>query len=206
MAYADDAPDDPRLASFAFEGFWPGFPDDRGPNALTFAFAKTGTGPGTGPSRGAVTLRSADPLEPPEVNFRFFDNGTADGDLQALAEAVDFARVARGNVSAAAGLAPFEEIRPGNGNGDGDINEVKEFLALQAHSQHASGTCAIGADDDPLAVLDSRFRVRGVDGLRVVDASVFPRIPGTYIVLPIYMVSEKAADVILAAARAEGVA
>lgn len=48
-----------------------------------------------------------------------------------------------------------------------------------------------------MAVLDSRFRVRGVAGLRVVDAPVFPRIPGTFIVLPIYMVSEKAADVIL---------
>lgn len=147
-----------------------------------------------------MTLRSADPLEPPEVNFRFFDNGTADGDLQALAEAVDFARVARGNVSAAAGLAPFEEIRPGrdtDGDGDGDGDGTKEFLRLQGHSQHASGTCAIGADDDPMAVLDSRFRVRGVERLRVVDASVFPRPPGAFPVLPTFMVSRKAAKVIL---------
>ena len=193
MAHADNAPDDRRLASFAFEGFWPGFPADHGLNALTFAFTKTD--PGT--SRGTVTLRSADPLEPPDVNFRFFDGMGADRDLQALADAVGFVRAARGNVSAAAGLAPFEEIRPGNGNGDGDINEVKEFLALQAHSQHASGTCAIGADDDPLAVLDSRFRVRGVERLRVVDASVFPRPPGAFPVLPTFMVSRKAAGVIL---------
>ena len=55
----------------------------------------------------------------------------------------------------------------------------------------------IGGDSDPMAVLDSRFRVRGVNGLRVVDASVFPRIPGTFIVLSIYMVSERAADVLL---------
>jgi len=49
-----------------------------------------------------------------------------------------------------------------------------------------------------MAVLDSKFRVRGTRGLRVVDASVFPRIPGYFVVVPIYMVSEKAADVILA--------
>ena len=48
-----------------------------------------------------------------------------------------------------------------------------------------------------MAVLDSSFRVRGTSGLRVVDASVFPRIPGTFIVLPIYMVSEKATDTLL---------
>jgi choline dehydrogenase len=55
----------------------------------------------------------------------------------------------------------------------------------------------MGHADDPYAVLDERFRVRGTTNLRVVDASVFPRIPGTFIVLPIYMMSERAADVIL---------
>ena len=50
--------------------------------------------------------------------------------------------------------------------------------------------------DDPMAVLDSRFRVRGVQNLRVVDASVFPRIPGLFIVTNVYMISEKASDVI----------
>lgn len=48
-----------------------------------------------------------------------------------------------------------------------------------------------------MACLDSRFRVRGVEGLRVVDASVFPHIPGAFPVLPVYMISEKATDVIL---------
>jgi choline dehydrogenase len=48
-----------------------------------------------------------------------------------------------------------------------------------------------------MAVLDSNFKVRGVDALRVVDASVFPKIPGYYIAVPIYMISEKAADVII---------
>jgi choline dehydrogenase len=59
----------------------------------------------------------------------------------------------------------------------------------------------MGPDGDPEAVLDSRFRVRGVGGLRVVDASIFPRIPGIFLILPIFMISEKAADVILEDAR-----
>ncbi len=66
---------------------------------------------------------------------------------------------------------------------------------------HASCTCKIGADDDIMAVLDSEFQVRGTRGLRVVDASVFPYIPGLFIVSAVYMVAEKASDVILSAAR-----
>jgi len=71
----------------------------------------------------------------------------------------------------------------------------------QAWGHHCSCTCKIGSADDPTAVLDSNFKVRGTKNLRVVDASVFPHIPGTFIVLPIYMISEKAAAVILAEAR-----
>ena len=64
---------------------------------------------------------------------------------------------------------------------------------------HASCTCPIGTDDDEHAVLDGDFRVRGVENLRVVDASVFPKIPGFFIVSSVYTIGEKAADVILAA-------
>ena len=71
-----------------------------------------------------------------------------------------------------------------------------------AWGHHASGSCAIGADGDASAVLDSAFRVRGTRGLRVVDASVFPRIPGFFIASAVYIVAEKAADAILHDARA----
>jgi choline dehydrogenase len=73
-----------------------------------------------------------------------------------------------------------------------------DYIKSQSWSHHASCTCPIGADKDPMAVLDSNFRVRGVDGLRVVDASVFPRIPGYFVAAPIYIISEKAAEAILA--------
>ena len=66
-----------------------------------------------------------------------------------------------------------------------------------AWSHHASCSCPIGPRDNGGA-LDSNFRVHGTEGLRVVDASVFPRIPGFFIVSAVYMVAEKAADVILA--------
>ena len=60
----------------------------------------------------------------------------------------------------------------------------------------------MGPRDDPMAVVDSRFRVHGTRGLRVVDASVFPRIPGFFIASAVYMVSEKARDVIVEDANA----
>ena len=84
---------------------------------------------------------------------------------------------------------------------------MKEWIKTQAWGHHASCTCRIGSDPwqgdvanlkDKDAVLDSRFRVHGVRGLRIVDASVFPKIPGYFIVTPVFMISEKAADTILA--------
>ena len=70
-----------------------------------------------------------------------------------------------------------------------------------AWGHHACGTCKIGSEDDPMAVLDSDFRVRGTKGLRVVDASVFPKIPGLFILSAVYMIAEKASDAIKNDAR-----
>jgi choline dehydrogenase len=87
-----------------------------------------------------------------------------------------------------------EEV-PGDGvESDG---ELKSFIRKNAWGHHASCTCAIGPREND-GVLGSDFRVHGTSGLRVVDASIFPRIPGTFIVSAIYIAAEKAADVILA--------
>jgi choline dehydrogenase len=83
-------------------------------------------------------------------------------------------------------------------------DELRQWIRDNAWEHHACGTCAMGPDDSGTAVVDGKFRVRGVPGLRVVDASVFPRIPGYFIVTPTYMISEKAADDIAAAAEATG--
>jgi choline dehydrogenase len=89
------------------------------------------------------------------------------------------------------GNRTFEEVLPGD-------QDLTQFVKREAWGHHASCTVPMGADGDPKAALDSHFRVRGVTALRVVDASVFPKIPGFFIVTPIYMVAEKATDTILA--------
>jgi choline dehydrogenase len=89
-----------------------------------------------------------------------------------------------------------EELVPGPNYQSDD--QVREFIQNEAWGHHASCTNKIGGDNDALAVLDSRFRVRGAQRLRVVDASVFPRIPGYFIVSAVYMISEKATDAIAA--------
>ena len=79
---------------------------------------------------------------------------------------------------------------------------LADYVRSTAWGHHASCSCAIGALESG-GVLDSAFRVHGTRGLRVVDASVFPRIPGFFVASAVYMVGEKAADVILRdAARA----
>ncbi len=75
--------------------------------------------------------------------------------------------------------------------------QLADYVRDNAWGHHASCTCAIGPREAG-GVLDSRLRVHGTERLRVVDASVFPRIPGFFIVGAVYMVGEKAADMILA--------
>src|SRR4030095_15413108 len=73
---------------------------------------------------------------------------------------------------------------------------IGDWVKKEAWGHHASCSAPIGKDGDPNAVLDSKFRVRGTSGLRVVDASVFPRIPGFFIVVLIYMAGHKGAGVL----------
>src|SRR6202023_1238836 len=86
------------------------------------------------------------------------------------------------------------------GPGVGSDEGLREFVRKHAWGHHASCTCAIGPRDRA-GVLSSDFRVHGTSGLRVVDASVFPRIPGFFIACAVYMIGEKAADAILEDAK-----
>jgi choline dehydrogenase len=156
---------------------------------------------------GEITLASADPRERPFINFKYFGDATTTSgakqaphqeDLDAIVRAVRLIRDVQEKADNF--IAPIdedlEEVYPGN---DVDTTEeLEKWIMENAWGHHACCTNKIGTDDDPEAVLDERFRVRGVDGLRVVDASVFPEIPGFFIVTPIYMASEYASDVILA--------
>lgn len=177
---------------FDFRGYRPGYSLDltRHRDRFTWAVLKSRTH-NTG---GRVRLRSADPRDTPLVNFHYFAEGTDkdDLDLEAMADAVEFVR----GMNRRAGPVIREELWPGK-EVDGH-EDVRRFVRDEAWGHHASCTCRMGRADDPSAVVDSDFRVRGVDRLRVVDASVFPRIPGFFVAVPVYMISEKASDVILA--------
>lgn len=141
---------------------------------------------------GSLTLKSKDPRDVLDIQFRWFTDG-ADEDLQALAEGVAIMRNAFKSVPAP--YTPVEEVYPGTHLTD--LDELKEYIRTQAFGRHPSSTCAIGADDDPRAVLDSDPRVRGIQNLRVVDASAFPNVPGSSPVIAVFMISEKASQVIL---------
>jgi choline dehydrogenase len=176
---------------FDFRGYRPGYSLDltRHKDRFTWAVLKSRTH-NTG---GRVRLRSADPRDTPLVDFHYFTEGTdKDGlDLEAMADAVEFVRA----MNRKAGPVVQKELWPGEDVGDRDA--VRRFVQDEAWGHHASCTCRMGHSDDPSAVVDSAFRVRGTDRLRIVDASVFPRIPGFFVAAPIYMISEKASDVIL---------
>ena len=144
-----------------------------------------------------MRLRSADPTEVPAIDFAYFEEGNdaAGEDLEAVVTGVEQAR----RMTERMRHLVRREITPGDGVRTRE--QIRKWVRDHAWGHHACGTCRIGPPSDPLAVIDSRFRVRGVQGLRVVDASVFPRIPGFFIATPIYMISEKASEVILADAR-----
>ncbi|WP_199183573.1 MULTISPECIES: GMC family oxidoreductase [unclassified Brevundimonas] len=137
--------------------------------------------------------------EPDLIVFAYFEEGS-DDQTRDLKGVVDGVRIARRIASRLTGMIA-EELIPGPQAEDQAA--LEQFVRDQAWGHHASCTCAIGADDDPMAVLDKDFRVRGVQGLRVVDASVFPRIPGLFIASAVYMVSERASDVIIADHRTQ---
>jgi choline dehydrogenase len=181
----------PDLFCFAllgmFRGYFPGysalFPQHL--NYLTWAILKAHT-----MNRGGeVTLATPDPLDPPDVNFRYFEEGTDDGgkDLQAVVDGIKFVRTMTAGLKELKVIA--EEELPGDRVQSDD--DLRQFVRDNAWGHHASCTCPIGT------VLSSDFKVLGTQGLRVVDASVFPKIPGFFIVSAVYMIAEKAAEVIL---------
>jgi choline dehydrogenase len=182
-----------------FRGYFPGYSSDCLKDARHWAWIILKTQSRN--NAGTVHLRSTDPRDTPIINFNSFDTGVTAGgadekDLQAVYEAMQFSRKIFKNLIPLDGR--FTETWPGPNVTTEE--SMKEFIKNEAWGHHACCTNPIGRDDDPNAVLDSEFRVRGVDGLRVVDASVFPKIPGYYVALPIYMISEKAAEVIIAGA------
>ena len=162
-------------------------------NYLTWAILKAHTQN----TAGYVQLRSADPRDTPYINFKYFDEGNdeADEDVKSVSAGVDFVREMMSPLVAEGVLA--EEMSPGPAITSG--KPVEDWIKARAWGHHASCTCAIG-EQNRGGVVNGDFEVHGVANLRIVDASVFPKIPGFFIVSSIYTIAEKAADVILAKA------
>ncbi|MGD9766966.1 MAG: GMC family oxidoreductase [Pseudolabrys sp.] len=141
-------------------------------------------------SRGAITLASANPLTHPSIRQGLLATPT---DWRRLRDGIrifrDLARAREIVPFVARDIAPTADVTT-----DEQIEAFTRKTAVTAH--HPCGTCKMGRDDDAMAVVDGELRVRGVDGLRVVDASVFPDLVGGNINGPVIMVAERAADLI----------
>ncbi|HEY4358498.1 MAG TPA: GMC family oxidoreductase [Acidobacteriaceae bacterium] len=179
-----------------FEGYFPGYSDlfAQNLNYLSWAVLKAHTDN----RAGRVTLRSSDPRDMPQVDFAYFEEGTPDNedDLNAVLDGVKFVRTLTQPLKDQKMIAAEELPGPAVQSDE----QLRDYIRARAWGHHASCSCAIGPRESG-GVLDSNFRVYGTRGLRVVDASVFPRIPGFFIACAIYMVGEKAAEAILADAK-----
>lgn len=143
-------------------------------------------------SQGTVRLRSAAPADPPRIDFAYFTD--PDGyDERTMVAGIELAR----RIARQAPLAPWvrRELAPGP--------DVQGFEALSRYARttantvyHPAGTCKLGADRDPAAVVDPALRVRGVSGLRVADASVFPEMVSVNPCLTCMMIGERCADLL----------
>ncbi|OBR03086.1 Choline dehydrogenase [Colletotrichum higginsianum IMI 349063] len=180
-----------------FQGYYPGYSQNvltaTSKNHWTWLVLKAHTRN----NAGTVNLTSTNPRDTPKITFHNFYEGAsqadADKDIQAMIEGMRFGMKAIEDIPPIAG--EFERVwPPAEISSDEDL---KQWIQEESWGHHASSSCPIGSDDDPMAVLDSSFRVRGVDGLRVVDMSAFPKIMGVFPVVSLYMAAEKAADAIL---------
>lgn len=142
-------------------------------------------------SRGRVGLASADPMADPVIYAGYL---ATEEDRRALREGVKIAR----KVAAQPALTPYVEAEHEPGASVATDAEIDAWIAATGETiYHPVGTCKMGAESDPLAVVDDELRVRGIAGLRVVDASVMPTLIGGNTNAPTIMIAEKAADLIL---------
>jgi choline dehydrogenase len=144
-------------------------------------------------SRGTLRIKSADPAQPPEIRINYLATET---DRRAF---IDGMRILRG-ILAKPALRQYvtEEVYPGAKVASDD--DILAFCRQTGSTvYHPTSTCRMG--NDPLAVVDQRLKVRGIEGLRVVDASVMPDLMSGNTNAPTIMIAEKASDMILEDAR-----
>lgn len=139
-------------------------------------------------SRGHITVAGADPLAAPRIEQNFLASGR---DRERVRDSVRIARELLRQPALGGFVAA--EVLPGQAVEDGEaLDAFIRRTAITVH--HPGGTCRMGADSDPLAVVDGRMRCLGLRGLRVVDASVMPDLTSGNINAPVLMLAERAAD------------
>ncbi len=145
-------------------------------------------------SRGSVHITAADPGKAPAINFNFL---SAPIDAELTVRAIRIAR----RIMTAPAMAPLlpAEIAPGTAR-QSDDEIVGWVKAVAETTYHPVGTCRMGPDTDRLAVVDDQLRVRGLEGLRVADASIMPTLTSGNTNAPCIMIGEKAADLVLGSA------
>ncbi|MCG9789896.1 choline dehydrogenase [Vibrio mediterranei] len=148
-------------------------------------------GPNKPESRGTIEIRSANPHDKPLIEFNYI---STEQDRQDWRDCIRLTREILNQPAMDAYRG--DEIQPGlHIQSDDAIDEWVKQNVESAY--HPSCSCKMGADDDPLAVLDEQCRVRGIKALRVVDSSIFPTIPNGNLNGPTIMIAERAADIIL---------
>ncbi len=185
---ATDVPDIQFLFTAAPLAAWPYMSPFKEPFADGFATRLVLTQP---EARGKISLASADPTRAPLIRQNFL---TADHDWTVLREGFQIAR----ELAASDDMRPFvkAEIVPGPDCTDRDaIDAYIRRSLITVH--HPAGTCRMGAASDPRSVVGPDLRVHGIEGLRVVDASVMPDLPNGNINAAVLMIAEKASDMIL---------
>lgn len=183
---------------FLFRGFWPDNHTGSLPPEPTNPYGVSMVKGSSVNNKGWVRLRSADPQDTPEINFNHYAAGS-ENDLAAMKDVIAWVR----KIYLRIGITPKEPPCSRTLDADGGCGqEDEDWLHKQTFGHHPTSTNRIGADNDTMSVLDSKFRVRGVAGLRVVDASAFARIPGVFPVVSTFMISQKASDDMLAELKA----
>lgn len=150
-------------------------------------------------SRGHVGLYSADPFAPPLIDPNFASHQE---DVDRLVRGIKETR----RVLAQKAFDPHRDVETSPGKDVQTDEQLRAFVRQTAEvAYHPVGTCKMGPDSDPMAVLDARLRVRGVAGLRVVDCSIMPTLPGGNTNQPATMIGEKASVMMLDDAQADSV-
>lgn len=212
---SSQATDNPDLFMFLlptdFHGYFPGYSNviAKSKDKFTWAILKSHTQS----QGGTVKIKDLDPTSRPLINFSYYEEGTdkAGKDLEAVLDGIEFIRSINANATTALDIADiFSELPEGPlpkrsiqeaipGTKYAKRDKLREWVRRNSWGHHACGTCKMGMESDPMAVVNAKFEVIGTKSLRVVDASVFPRIPGYFIATSVYTMSERASDEILEA-------